>query len=455
MKQAYNAPAASDGRRMPTIPRTTVLAGGLALLIGMASIPTRVEALGELLSLHSVDDQQVPVNCSRMVMTTAPKFLTSPKGAAKYPFSMKCTSPLRPGLMTFTWEGSWNPSETRRDCPNAVESLFIEGYEPFIPGRTPGGKIFMYWTGNCTADPWLQGGSCSRFGAYVPDDLLAALPNIGGKPFPVTGDSISASLKQQLINQYQQLNQPSSSRLSNPQQLQNVIGQQQTQTILTQPKQNPSMMVTPKVDSSLGSVLARPRILPRGIESSEPTAGTDEELRIDEQATPVLFDAGIADSAEPTALTLNRALHITTAKGDSAVVNPGIYEVGVVMNLQFGLAREGQPTILIPAHRSPHSESLQRTTAMVIPGQSDEMHIVLMTPDGRRFDATGSLSGVKPRSVGTGAALPDRQLHEALKAALATPPSVLPPCRPNPAEIGPRWIPVPCTMPKPDSGGAQ
>ena len=414
--------------------------------------PTTTSVVAAPFSAGSPVDHTVTINCSNAVMTTAPTFLSAPKGSAKYPFSMKCTSPNKPGLMIFSWEGSWNPAETRRDRPNASETLTIIGYEPFLPDRTPGGKLFMYWTGSCTGDPWLQGGSCSRFGEYMPDDLRVAFPNIGSRPFPLTGNSISVGLKQQLINQYQQMNQPSSSRMNNQQQLQNVIGQQQAQSILTQPKQNPSMLVTPpmstpKIDSTLGSVLGQPRILPRGIEGTETAAGTDEELLINEHATPTLFDEGISDNAEPTVLTLDRALHITTAKGDSAVVNPGLYEIGVVLNLQIGLAREGQPTILMPAHRSQHSESLQRPTAMVIPGQSDEMHIVLMTPDGRRFDAMGSLSGGKPRSVGMGAALADRQLHEAIKAASATPPPLSPPCRPNPADIGPRWIPVPCTMP--------
>src|SRR5215831_8770804 len=63
--------------------------------------------------------QTVPVNCSNPVMTSAPRFLSTPPGSAKYPFTASCTSPARPGVMTVRWEGSWTPSETRQDRPNA------------------------------------------------------------------------------------------------------------------------------------------------------------------------------------------------------------------------------------------------------------------------------------------------------------------------------------------------
>src|SRR5512147_908039 len=95
--------------------------------------------------------QPIPVTCSAPLLSGLPQFLTAPKGQAKYRFQGTCTSPVKPGaVMTVQWEGSWTPSETRADRPNASESLTISGFEPFLPDRAAGGTIFMYWTARCT-----------------------------------------------------------------------------------------------------------------------------------------------------------------------------------------------------------------------------------------------------------------------------------------------------------------
>ena len=90
-----------------------------------------------------------------------------------------------------------------------------------------------------------------------------------------------------------------------------------------------------------------------------------------------------------------------------------------------------------------------RSTALLIPSQAEnEEHLVLLIPDGTRFNVGGSRSGVMARSMNRAEILPEKKLQEAVIEALvkqsATPPT---PCQSNPAEIGPRWIPVPCTLP--------
>ena len=161
------------------------------------------------------------------------------------------------------------------------------------------------------------------------------------------------------------------------------------------------------------------------------------------------LEEGTPEIAEPAFLTLDRPLHIVTAKGDAVVLKPDVYEIGSVMDVQLGLAKEGEPTVLLHAQRGTHHESIKRTMALVITGEStDEEYLVLLTRDGRRYDAHGSISGVKSRGTDTVASLPDKTIKDAVVAASANPRSVSsPPCQPNPAGIGPRWIPVPCTMP--------
>jgi len=96
-----------------------------------------------------------------------------------------------------------------------------------------------------------------------------------------------------------------------------------------------------------------------------------------------------------------------------------------------------------------HSETIQQPMALLVQGKSnDERHLVLLTPDGKRFDTVGSLSGVKSRGTGMVATLPDKFLKDAITQASAQSASEPPPpCQGNPVPTGPRWIPVPCTMP--------
>ena len=401
----------------------------------------------------------VPVNCSNPVMTTAPRFMSWPKGSAKYPFSARCNNPERAGTMTVTWEGSWTPSETRPDRPNASETLTITGYEPFIPSREPGGKIYMYWTARCNADPWLQGGACSRFGAYVPDDLRTAFPDIDNLSFPRTANAMSPALRQQQFVEYQRVNSQVTMSPGNRQSLQAM---NQSQTITMQPKQAQSMIVTPQAttpNTTMGSIVARPTIRLRGVEATEPEQSgqlpDDAQSASTQGSAPAVTEEGADVVPEPVALTLDRPLHIVTAMGKAALLEPGIYEIEAILDLDLGLAREGQPTVLLHANPSTHSEAIHRSMALLVPGQADdEQYLVFLTPDGKRFDVRGSTSDVSARSTEMAVALPDRKLKDAMMSAPAQPTSGLPaPCVSNPSPFGPRWIPVPCVMPAGIPGG--
>ena len=431
----------------------TVIA--LALLLIITTAPTHVEGT----PFSATPSKEIQINCPAAVMKKAPTFLSNPKGSATYPFEMNCTNAVGPGVLYLYFEGRWNPSETRQDMPNAVETLFIENYAPnFIPDRQQRGtggdsRIFVYWTARCTADPWLQGGTCRRFGEYVPDDVRAAIPDIGLRPFPLTGNRISPSLKQQLIKQYQSVNQPRTEQQS----VQSMIIQPQQSQVMTQSQRTQAMTVQPqaalpKPDTGV-SALARSGIFARGVEEKEgQTSGQQEKAAQTESAETsdmAVLEEGTPEIAEPAFLTLDRPLHVMNAKGNAVELKPGIYEIGTIMDVLLGLAKEGQPTVLLHAKRAVHSESIKRIIALVIPGQSnDEQHVVLLTPDGTRFDAVGSASGVKSRNIDKVAALPDKKLTDAIIADSAKPAFLSSPsCQPNPAEIGPRWIPVPCAMP--------
>jgi len=290
----------------------------------------------------------------------------------------------------------------------------------------------------------------------MPDDLKAAFPNIGTRPFPLTGRRISPTLKQQLINQYKQLNQPPSPKA--PQQnAQNMVIQPPQSPVMTPSQRTQAMILQPQVAGPKPnpgiSALSRSGVYARGVEE---TAGQPSDQQENQSQTGsaetsdiAVMEAGLPESIEPVALTLDHSLHIATAKGTAIELTPGNYEIGSVMGVQLGLVRAGQPTVLVHADVSTHHESIKRSTALLIPSQADgEEHLVLLIPDGTRFDAVGYSSGVTTRSVNRSELLPEKKLKEALIASFAkqkaTPP---PPCQLNLEETGPRWLPIPCSIP--------
>lgn len=435
--------------------RASIVATGLALSL----ITPGMELIGEAgTPFGTTPSSTIHVNCPQAVMTKAPTFSSNPKGSASYPFEMQCTNLDGPGVLYLYFEGRWNPSETRQDMPNAVETLFIENYaRNFISGRQQRGtgdsRIFVYWTARCTSDPWIQGGTCRRYGEYVPDDVRAAIPDIGLRPFPLTEKSISPAKKQQLVQQYLAAN--SSVSMQQRQQVQAMVVQPQQSQMVTQSQQAQALTVQPPTalskPSPAISSIPRSGILSRGVESPEvETSGQEAATPGDvETSEAAKMEEGTAELTQPIAIVLDRPIHIITAKGNAAVLESGAYEVRSVMDVQLGLAKEGRATTLLHAQRSAHQESLDRPLALVIAGPSDSVHLVLLMPDGRRFDARGSASGVMPRGTPVESASPGPPVHEAIKTALATAASNAPPCRANPAATGPRWIPVPCSMPPP------
>ena len=417
-----------------------------------------------------------PVTCEKPLMTGLPQFLTWPKGQARYRFQENCFSPARPGsVMTVRWEGSWNPSETKADRPNASETVEITGFEPFLPGRAPGGKIYMYWTARCTRDPWLQSGGCTLWGAYVPDELRQAFPDIDWQNFPRTGSIISPSDKQRLYAEYLRVNPPYFSQMEksyadylnppvakkfNPAASKFISPQHSSQiqqtapspsSLVTQPSAvpqtsplpSPSVMQAPPPSSSAPTPMKRSSsmIMPRGVEPEGNQAAGE---------APSVSETDSDQVEAPVTITFDLPLHFRSVEGDDTVLPAGSYEIESVMDLQLSLTQEEQASVLLPATAGTHRESLTHSMAIVLSGESNDVrHLVFMTPDGKRLEATGSTSGVTSRGPGEAALLiPERKLRDGILATSAFPKSLPPPpCYPSQLPIGPRWLPVPCTMP--------
>jgi hypothetical protein len=373
--------------------------------------------------------------------------------------------------MTVRWEGSWNPSETKTDRPNASETLEITGYEPFLLDRSPGGKIFMYWTARCTKDPWLRaqaigkraiiiGGQnpflpglpglpaskepdgCNPFGAYVPDDLRQAFPDIDKQRFPRTDSILSAADKQRLSAEYARVNPSYFSRMG----------------IEPRPLSNTFQASIPPSTGIVEKPSARLKIFSRGTESAEqaqPEGQGPQEQSANAAASSVgSLSEGMNDfpALPPVAITFDQPLHFLSANGEDQLVAASAYEIEPVLDHQLSLAREGQEAMLLPAEQSAHQEALAQALALLVQGDSDDtQRIVFLTPDGTRYDAVGAKSAVRSRDVMAQVMLPSTKIKDAIAAASSRGP--LPPCKQNTLPYGPRWIPVPCAMPAGMPGG--
>jgi hypothetical protein len=286
--------------------------------------------------------------------------------------------------------------------------------------------------------------------------MREALYQIDHERFPLTWKSISPSLKQQLVKQYQAANQP----VSTQSRIQNMaIQPQQSQAMSTQRRQTQAMTVQPQATPPRSGLIEQPsarlKLFSRGTdapEQAQPESQDQQDSSAEVTSSSVVSESEAMDD-EPVfpqvAITFDQPLHVISAKGEDTLIAAGVYEIEPVLDLQLSLAREGQATVLLPAMQGMHSEAIQQPMALLVQGESnDEQHLVLLTPDGKRFDTIGSTSGVKSRGTNMVVSLPDKTLKDAIIQASAQPASEpLPPCQQNPVPSGPRWLPVPCTMP--------
>lgn len=402
----------------------------------------------------------IPVTGVPPSLNGLPQFLSWPKGSAKYRFQGTCSSPARPGaVMTVRWEGSWTPSETKQDRPNASETLEITGFEPFLPDRTAGGKIFMFFTARCTRDPWLQSGGCTPWGAYVPDDLREALPDIDRQSFPLTGNVIAPADKRRLYAEYLRINSPSAFANLGLVDRPSAASRQQTYATtppiaLEQPKA-PAEQMQPSPQGS-GSERLHDSLSPQSKLASPPPYAPSVPIQ-KKPSSALIFSRGLESgeesksTEEPVAVVIDRLLHVRSMEGDDIEVEAGVYEVESVMDLQLGLAKEGQPAILLPATQTEHGERLDHSAALLVQGESEERYLVFLRADGMRFDVAGSASGIRSRSSFLSGVVPIGKIKETMVSSSATPSTApsgsRPPCVENPSTIGPRWLPPGCKMP--------
>ncbi|TKB69809.1 MAG: hypothetical protein E8D45_13580 [Nitrospira sp.] len=120
-----------------------------------------------------------------------------------------------------------------------------------------------------------------------------------------------------------------------------------------------------------------------------------------------------ATEALPT-LTLEQPVHFTASDSSDVMADAGTYTVGTLVGSRLRLNAEGRAPLFIEAQATTHSEELKSPLAVTIAGEdADVLHVVLLLPNGQALDATGTISGARPRGVNS-ALLSAAQIHMAV-----------------------------------------
>jgi len=109
---------------------------------------------------------------------------------------------------------------------------------------------------------------------------------------------------------------------------------------------------------------------------------------------------GAAHAAAPT-VVLERPIRFLRLDAGEVLAPPGRYDVDEADGPGIRLLAEGRAPIVIPAARLRIDATATDPMAMTVmeEGEEDQVHVVLVLPDGRAFDATGFSSGITPRAA--------------------------------------------------------
>ena len=116
----------------------------------------------------------------------------------------------------------------------------------------------------------------------------------------------------------------------------------------------------------------------------------------------VVAFASAADlnAQKPPTITLDRGVHFTSDEGTDIAVAPDSYAIGPGSESRPAIElRKGTDTITLPAAVTKHEEQISSHVALLISDDPDTLHIVLLLPGGKAFDAIGYFSVARPRDV--------------------------------------------------------
>ena len=113
-----------------------------------------------------------------------------------------------------------------------------------------------------------------------------------------------------------------------------------------------------------------------------------------------IFLLSMSPTFAATTVTVEKPVHVTTAEGSDLALDVGDYvlkpaEEWIRITPSNGSAVDAH---LLEAHVGKHEESLTDPLALSATGiEPDSHHLVLLLPDGKSLEATGSYSGIRSR----------------------------------------------------------
>ena len=104
-----------------------------------------------------------------------------------------------------------------------------------------------------------------------------------------------------------------------------------------------------------------------------------------------------------TTVRLERPLYFQTPSGASTLLPSGEYMVESGEPQALQLKATNHTTVVISATTGRHEEELEQPLALAVPDEAAPplTHLLLLLPDGRTFQSTGSADGVMSRTIST------------------------------------------------------
>lgn len=118
-----------------------------------------------------------------------------------------------------------------------------------------------------------------------------------------------------------------------------------------------------------------------------------------------------------TTLKLEQPTHFSTAEGEDVVLDAGSYAVETAdgaMLVQLAHDPPRTDNWLLTAFETQHTESLERPVAITALENTDELHLLILLPDGTGLEAIGSISGLRSRAAAPAQTLSQTQISQHL-----------------------------------------
>ncbi|GKS57228.1 hypothetical protein YTPLAS18_07550 [Nitrospira sp.] len=102
-----------------------------------------------------------------------------------------------------------------------------------------------------------------------------------------------------------------------------------------------------------------------------------------------------------TAVQLNRPLYVRTGSDEPVLLPRGSYAVMFHDDRHLRVVTQGAESVIVDAVVARHDQDLEHPFALAMedPQTHDLTHILLLLPDGRALEATGSATGAFPREI--------------------------------------------------------